>query len=300
LILIGVILLIAIGFLAQSFIQSDLILVESLVEMTIYTPAPPREIKSPQDGMVQVYIPAGSFLRGSNPEDPLAQEDEFPQRSIYLNSYWIDKTEITNAMYAQFLNQVGNQLEGGDTWLDADDQAAQVFMENDRWEALEGYENHPVVEVTWFGARAYCEWVGRRLPTEAEWEKAARGTDGRTFPWGEGESGVKKVPCDQANLAGCHLSTVPVGQSPNDVSPYGVLDMGGNIAEWVADWYEAEYYQTSPVKNPMGPESGKYRILRGGTWTRNHLTSRTVNRFWTDPSFACYYNGNGFRCAESN
>jgi formylglycine-generating enzyme required for sulfatase activity len=300
LILLGGILQAAAGLLIRSGIQPNLILAKLAQAKIAFSPTPGLEKASPIDGMVQVFIPAGEFLRESKPEDPFAREDEMPQRLIYLDSYWMDKTEVTNDMYAKFLNQVGNLVEGGETWLDADDEAVQVIKENDRWKALDGYENHPVVEVTWYGAWAYCEWAGRRLPTEAEWEKAARGTDGGTYPWGEGEPGVVKVPCEQANLAGCHFGTLPVGQNPNDSSPYDVLDMGGNIAEWVADWYQMDYYHFAPVKNPTGPSTGEYRILRGGSWTMSYLTTRTANRFWTNPSFACYHHGEGFRCAESD
>ncbi len=254
---------------------------------------------SPVDGSLQVYIPAGSFRMGSTLEDPFYRDNEYPQRTVYLDGFWMDQTEVTNAMFAKFLNQEGNQIEGGDTWLDADDPASQVVYEDGAWRAVPGYEDHPAVEVTWYGARSYCQWANRRLPTEAEWEKAARGEDARTFPWGEGEPGVVKIPCERSNLAGCHFDTQPVGSYPDDISPYGVLDMAGNIAEWVSDWYQADYYRTAPSSNPQGPQTGTYKVLRGGSWTMSYLTARTANRFWTDPSFACYYHGEGFRCAES-
>lgn len=256
--------------------------------------------RSPADGMVQVYVPGGDFLMGSRPGEAMAREDEIPQRSVYLDAFWMDRTEVTNAMYANFLNQQGNQIEGGDTWLDADDPTAQIVYRNGSWQAFSEHENHPAVEITWYGARAYCDWVRRRLPTEAEWEKAARGVDGRTFPWGEGESGVIKVPCERANLAGCEGGTQPVGSYPDYASPYGVLDMDGNIAEWVQDWYDADYYQRAPDRNPSGPSQGEYRILRGGSWTMSYLTARTTNRFRADPGFACYYHGEGFRCAADD
>lgn len=254
---------------------------------------------SPVDGMIMVYVPAGGFLMGSTSEDPLADDDEKPQRRVFLDAFWIDQTEVTNEMYAAFLNDQGNKFEGGDTWLDADDPAVRLKHVDGNWQSEVGYEDHPVIEVNWFGARAYCEWAGRRLPTEAEWEKAARGTDGRTYPWGEGKPSVVQLTCDQANFAGCEFDTRSVGKSLSFASPYGILDMSGNIAEWVADWYDADYYETATNRNPQGPTSGTYRVMRGGSWSRNFRMSRTASRDRSDPGFACFYNGEGFRCADS-
>lgn len=254
---------------------------------------------SPIDGMIMVYVPAGEFLMGSTSEDPIADDDEKPQRRVYLDAFWIDQTEVTNVMYAAFLNERGNLFEVGDTWLDADDPAVRLKYVDGMWQPEEGYEDHPVIEVNWFGAGAYCEWVGRRLPTEAEWEKGARGTDGRTYPWGEGEPSVVQVTCDQANFAGCEFDTRSVGRNPSFASPYGVLDMSGNIAEWVADWYDADYYEKAATKNPQGPVTGIYRVMRGGSWSRNFRLSRAASRDRSVPEFACFYNGEGFRCADS-
>ena len=130
--------------------------------------------------MVQVYVPAGEFIMGSNDGD----DDEKPEHKVYLDDYWIDQTEVTNAMYVEFLNKEGNQ---GVNWLDEDGMDARIQNQGGTWQAGIGYENHPVIEVSWNGAQAYCTWAGGRLPTEAEWEKAARGTDERTYPW-EGQS----------------------------------------------------------------------------------------------------------------
>ena len=279
--------------------------VSPTVEATLtktQTPTSPKPVATKiaaSDGMVMVYIPAGEFLMGSKANDPLAREDEKSQRSVYVDAFWIDRTEVTNAMVAKFLTESGNQIQGGETWLDADDPAVRIHYENGQWKAIEEYKDHPAVEITWFGAQAYCQWAGRRLPTEAEWEKAARGSDGRTYPWGEGEPGVIKVPCERANLAGCHFDTQPVESYQASASPYGVLNMSGNIAEWVHDWYQADYYQNAPDTNPPGPATGTYRILRGGSWTGSYLLARTANRVPSDPSFACVYHGEGFRCAVS-
>lgn len=251
------------------------------------------------DNMKMVYVSAGEFLMGSSDDDRLADEDEKPQRLVYLSGYWIDQTEVTHSMYAAFLNTEGNQFEGGDTWLDADDPAVRLKYLDGQWKPIPGYEDHPVVEVTWFGARAYCKWVGRRLPTEAEWEKAARGTDGRIYPWGEGNPGVVQVSCNQANVSGCSRDTMSVGSYSTIKSPYGAFDTSGNIAEWVADWYDPDYYSKALNKNPKGPTTGDYRVMRGGSWSRNFRLSRAASRDRSDPAFACFYNGEGFRCATS-
>jgi formylglycine-generating enzyme required for sulfatase activity len=247
---------------------------------------------SPVDGMVMVYVPEGTFLMGSTSADGDAHSNEFPQHEVYLDAFWIDRTEVTNAMYAAFLNARGNQLERGATWLDADDEDARIHKRGGVWEADAGYEDHPVIEVSWYGAQAYCEWAGRRLPTEAEWEKAARGTEGQLYPWGD-----EPPTCSLAQYVGCEGQTVPVGSKPDGESPYGAWDMAGNVWEWVADWYDADYYETLPAENPLGPGSGTYRGLRGGSWYYYPGYVRAAIR-------GSYYRYNafddlGFRCGRS-
>jgi len=207
------------------------------------------------DGAVMVYVPAGEFLMGSTADDIdalLAQysnckrewiADEQPQHTVFLDAFWIDRTEVTNAQYRECV-EAGACEEPG-CWDDSDLNAP----------------NQPVVCMCWADAQDYAAWVGGRLPKEAEWEKAARGTDGRIYPWGN-----SPPDCDRANYEGCAGKPLPVGSHPDGASPYGVLDMAGNVREWVADWYDADYYSQSPLRNPQGPESGSFRVLRGASF----------------------------------
>jgi formylglycine-generating enzyme required for sulfatase activity len=246
---------------------------------------------SPIDGMTMIYVPEGEFLMGSTDDNPDSENDEKPQRSIFLDSFWIDQTEVTNKMFASFMNRMGNQTEEGNTWLDADSDYTRIVQQSGGWLQLYNYSDHPVVEVTWYGARSYCQWTGRRLPSEAEWEKAARGTDGRTYPWGEG------IDCSRANYSGCVGNTKPAGSYPNGASPYGALDMAGNVTEWIADWYDGGYYHKSPSENPPGPLTEGFKVIRGGSWVNGRESVRTANRgtLVLVTSFWSY----GFRCALS-
>ena len=223
---------------------------------------------SPIDGMVMVYVPIGNFIMGSNGRD----SDEKPVHTVYLDAYWIDQTEVTNAMYRKCV-------------------AEGVCTENEDYGNSFNGDQKPV-GVDWYQAKAYCEWAGRELPTEAQWEKAARGEDGRTYPWGEGADPTK------ANYSDNVGKTTNVGSYPDGASPYGALDMAGNVWEWVADLYGSDYYGNSPNNNPTGPDSGEYRVRRGGDWSfSNRILSHAANRVKSIPNVSS--NGSGFRCALS-
>lgn len=247
-------------------------------------------MENPADWAMLVYVPAGEFVMGS--EDGWSEER--PVHSVNLDAFWIYQTKVTNAMYAAFLNAEGNQTEWGVAWLDAGDADVQIYHDSAAWQVNSGYEEHPAVEVSWYSAAAYCQWAGVRLPTEAEWEKAARGTEGDIYPWGDSwNSG-------NANASGAgdgYSGTSPVGSFPGGASPYGALDMAGNVWEWVADWYGRSYYRSSPNENPTGPESSRFRILRGGSWHVNSNSLRSANRHIHEPDSS--HDVIGFRCAMS-
>jgi eukaryotic-like serine/threonine-protein kinase len=229
----------------------------------------------PGDGMTMSYIPAGEFNMGSND----GNSDEQPLHTVYLDAFWIDQTEVTNAMYAKCV-QNGK----------CNKPRAEIYYGNSM------YENHPVVYVSWYDAQSYCEWSGGRLPTEAQWEKAARGRLAeKKFPWGN-EAPVCQVGAENgAQYNSCNEHTSPVGSfSPNG---YGLYDMSGNVREWVNDWYDGGYYAILLSRNPSGPSSGEFRVLRGGSRhdLENHLRSAYRSRF--PPSNV--YLDSGFRCSRS-
>ena len=243
---------------------------------------------SETDGMTQMFVPAGKFMMGYAD----GWDNEQPVHVVYLDAYWIDQTEVTNEMYAQFLNEMGNQMEFGVTWLAASNNDVQIMQSDVKWVVASGKKNYPVIQVNWFGAQAYCEWAGRELPTEAQWEKAARGIDNRIFPWGE------TVPdCSLTQYAACEEGTIEVGSLPAGASPYGVLDMAGNVWEWVADWYDRDYYNISPEENPENTNNSGGKMLRGGSWIGNYYTVHVTSRFRANPGSSS--DTGGFRCVES-
>jgi serine/threonine-protein kinase len=220
------------------------------------------------DGMVQVYVPTEDFLMGSL----RGNDNELPQHTVYLDDYWIDKYEVTNEQYRQCVQASFCTLPGGGIY------------------DYDNYPNFPVIYVDWDQAKSYCRWVDRRLPSEAEWEKAARGTDGRIYPWGN-----QAPDTSLANYYRFISFIDEVGSSPAGASPYGALDMAGNVWEWVNDWFSANYYGISPSRNPQGPSSGTNRVLRGGSWNYDSGYVRSAYRYWNKPDSQTNYFG--FRCA---
>lgn len=248
-----------------------------------------------RDGMV--LVPEGKFTMGNS----AGNEDEKPHE-VFLSSFYMDKYEITASRFAAFLNILNDAsliARYGD--IDCPTCTVQTIKnasaEKGRYLAAKGFENKPVNYVSWTGADAYCRWAGKRLPTEAEWEKAARGTDGRKYPWGD------KEPESDQNLAVYDLSEChgtdwekmrEVDSHPLGRSPYGIHHMGGNVWEWTADWYDKEYYNRGISKNPKGPDSGVVRVIRGGSWRyipsdlRVSLRSRNLpDARVDDGSFRC-------------
>ena len=246
-------------------------------------------VETPADAIHQmVQVPEGEFLMGSDDDN----SDEAPRHAVYLDAYYIDTFPVTNSQYVAFLQAIGkNAGEQGSHFLDLGDLDVQIQRVDSTF-VLKSPELalRPVVEVTWYGARAYCEWAGLRLPTEAEWEKAARGTDGRTYPWGEG------IDHNKANYGSDPGHTTDVGSYPEGVSPYGVYDMGGNVWNWVADLYSSDYYAHSPKRNSRGSGYSADRVMRGGGWNYDPGELRSSFRLGGYLSFT---DGSvGFRCAR--
>ncbi len=238
------------------------------------------ERAAPRD---MVYVPAGPFLMGSADGRP----DEFPPHVVTLPAFYIDRYEVTVAEFAAFLNARGS------LWCDVA-PCADVWAENPQshlrsvgngYRPAPGFERYPITWVSWYAARAYCRWRGKRLPTEAEWEKAARGPDGRRYPWGN------TYEAGRANVGHAYSGPLPVGRFPTGASPYGALDMAGNVWEWVADWY-APY----PGSSATSPFFGKYKVVRGGSWNHPPVDARTTARDIAHP--ARRLGVVGFRCAR--
>jgi formylglycine-generating enzyme required for sulfatase activity len=248
------------------------------------------------DGTEMILVPVGQFTMGSPGADPKAGADEKPEHTVYLDAFWIDRTEVTNARYVQFLNALGEHTSacGGHDCAETqvEDKYSHILRQDEHYVVESGFEDHPVAQVSWYGAQAYCLWAGVRLPTEAEWEKAARGVDGRLYPWGN-----ESPDCDRAQYGDCGGETVPVGSRLAGVSPYGVMDMTGNVWEWVADWYDSAYYASSPAQNPQGPDSGERRVFRGGSWGYPPAFLRASDRARNRPTYAGF--NVGFRCAAT-
>jgi len=246
------------------------------------TPAPtslPTEITDAK-GVQMVLVQAGKFTMGLDSIDDITA-DEGPSHIVSLDAFYIDKFEVTNALYKVCVD------------LDICEQPRSTTFNNlFSYYGNSEFDNYPVIYVDWNMAKAYCEWRDVYLPTEAQWEKAARGTDGRTYPWGE-----ENVSCSRANYR-CEGKTVRIGSYADGKSVYGAYDMIGNVWEWVSDWYDENYYKKigEDAINPQGPSSGQYRILRGSPWYFYTSNARITDRFKFDPTYSDV--GVGFRCAR--
>ena len=222
-----------------------------------------------------ILVPAGTFMMGSSVGD----SDELPMHPVYVNAFLMDKHQVSVGYYARFLDATGH--DAPPEWS---------IMNRSQ------HQNRPVINVDWVDAHAYCHWAGKRQPTEAEWEKAARGTDGRTYPWGNEHPTKFYANLNQEHWNN-HDALAPVGAFEEGKSPYGIYGMAGNVWEWVGDWYAPDYYKSSPPQNPTGPPMGSHKVIRGGSWGSGPESLRSSNRETHVPSFRGY--GTGFRCAKS-
>jgi formylglycine-generating enzyme required for sulfatase activity len=269
-----------------------------------------------------VFIPAGEFLMGS--QEGEGAFDEHPQHVVYLDDYYIDKYEVTNAQFKEFIEATGYVTDAerkgnGEVWNPMETaydlklfnfsgvswRHPNAWMDTERlpnrphpdvWENYNIMDkmDYPVVQISWNDAQAYATWAGKQLPTEAEWEKAARGTDGRKWPWGNiFDSNIEGVTI-HANIGSD--GPLSVGCFPSGVSLYGVYNLVGNVQEWVADWYALDYYMHSPQNNPKGPNTGNFRVIRGGSWRQlESYQVLSANRAYQVPDYSS--NFVGFRCA---
>jgi formylglycine-generating enzyme required for sulfatase activity len=233
------------------------------------------------DGATIVYVPAGNFLMGSSDVDKDAQADEKPQHTVYLDAFWIDKYEVTNTLYKKCVD-----ASKCPPHIRTDSRLRDTYYGDPR------FDNFPVIYVSWDDAKSYCAWASKHLPSEVEWEKAARGMDGRIYPWGNNFDQNRL----NSALDGHGYDTMSVGIFPLGASPYGAMDMAGTVAEWVADWYSQDYYTYSPSNNPTGPSEGQQKVLRGGHWVDTQKETRVTYRYhWAPDLREIAY---GFRCVQ--
>lgn len=282
-------------------------IVPTLTLFAVELPAETQPVSiTGKDGAVMLRIPSGEFLMGNNGQD--FPNIEKPQHKVYTDAFYIDKYEVTNNQFSDFLNTVKpSEGRDGQRWkwvvlrsdLDTEDRktywATEISLENNIYESEPGYERHPVHSVSWYAADAYCKWAGKRLPTEAEWEKAARGKlEGRQYPWGDeiptggvifGREWIDNKEPSPTSVVGNYY--------PNDL---GIYDMVGNVWEWCSDWYSGIYYKDSPRENPKGPAAGVEKVHRGGGWINPPYALRVGNRGFDAPD--ALPDGVGFRCAK--
>ena len=284
-----------------NFPTQSLIIEQQTITLAVQntpTPTPvattiPAPTTSNKDGMTLLFVPAGKFIMGSQ-----ANADEQPVHALYLSDFWIDKTEVTNSQYSMCVSS-GKCKEPSQY----NSETRNSYYGNSQ------FDSYPVIYVSWEDAKGYCEWAGRDLPTEAQWEKAASWNyltqESYVYPWGNIFNGSFVNFCDfnctishaDNNSNDGHADTAPVMSYPNGISPYGAYDMAGNVWEWVNDWYNDAYYYYSSQSDPMGPDSGTYRVLRGDSWWGFAHGVRSADRNPFLPSKSA--NNIGFRCARS-
>lgn len=239
-----------------------------------------------KDDAPMVLIPPGSFHMGVPAGARDGGRDEYPNHEVLLKSYYIDTYEVTNGQYLEFVRATGHRKpqhpSKPDRNLWQDGLVPETIMAR------------PVINVDWYDANAYCRWAGKRLPTEAEWEKAARGTDDRRFPWGNVEPTDRHLNYSQGWIG--EKTLMPVGSYEAGKSPYGLYDVAGNVWEWVADWYDPFYYEKSPPKDPRGPETGTHKVIRSSGWQVETPQVRIFTRIKSDPKDR--NESTGFRCAK--
>ncbi len=284
------------------------------------------------DNMEMVFVPSGTFLMGSSDDQidnamndckkmyhkekdcqrHIYSNQEQPQHEVYVDAFWIDKTEVSNSQFCKFINTKGNQMTNGVKWFEPGAGHRGIIygyiQEIDGvFTPKTGYENHPAIEVSWYGAKAYCDWVDGRLPTEAEWEYAAKGESNNIYPWGNEFKGNLVNYRDSTfnfdnmgkdtSFSDGYSEWAPVSSYHAGASWCGALNMAGNIHEWVSDWYSVDYYSISPKDNPKGPKNGTLKIGKGGSWYDPSWHVRCSYRKVLTPSSARMH-WIGFRCVK--
>ncbi len=275
-----------------------------------------------KDGMELVYVPAGPVFMGATAEDKAMisgaeLQSESPGHTVRLENFWMDKTEVTNAMFQKFVDETGYQTVAekngiGAVWYAASgtyfhDVAGASWRDpQGNGKGIRGISNHPVVQMNWEDAYAYCNWVGGSLPTEAQWERAARGDTQNLYPWGNGTLTGERLNFSDVSLGqdpdnfaydDGYKFSAPVGIYPHGASQYGILDLAGNVAEWVFDYYDKNYFSRGENSNPTGPQSGTYHLLKGGSWFSGPIYNRIANRI-DDPNPRSVSLNYGFRCVR--
>jgi len=269
---------------------SNLIRVLVLSGVSMMTPefvagADLPQTETGKDGAPLRLIPGGEFLMGTSLSHRDGARDEYPERRIFLNAFYMDVFEVTNGRYLAFTTATGHRTPEHPRDKNLTLWRGPIVPD--------AFKDHPVVNVAWSDAAAYCAWAGRRLPTEAEWERAARGTTGRRFPWGDMEP--TRTLANYLNQWRNGAGLEPVGSHPQGAGAEGVQDLQGNVWEWVADWYDPSYYENGPIRNPNGPNEGTRKVIRGSGWESEAPLLRSAHRLSSDPT-----NRNhslGFRCA---